>query len=223
MASLDVPLRGAGVALALGGVATASLMPWHPSIFDRPIADAVHEAGAWDLIHVAGVLAPPLALLGAAGIVAAHQGRLGRLGAIGLLLSLLGTIGAGALAVEAVAFPVLAKRAPELLALDGPLVTSWPMLALGVLTIGWPLGLSLIGAAALRARLFPATAATVLAASGPAFLALGGPFVPIAGILAGFVFGGAQLWWAYLLWRTAAQPSPEAAHPAPSAATPRVG
>jgi hypothetical protein len=222
VASLEIPLRGAAAALALGGLATAALMPWHPSIFDRPVADAVHESGVWELIHVGGLLAPPLALFGAAGIVAAHGAAMGRLGRIGLFLLLLSTIGAGALAVEAVAFPVLADRAPELLALDGPIVTAWPMLAMGALTGGWPIGLALIGIAALRAGVFPSAAGIGLAFAGPAFIALGGPFVPLAGLLSGLIFGGVQVWWAVLLWHRARDHAPAGAAAVP-ATSPRTG
>jgi hypothetical protein len=201
VASLWIPIRTSAVALVAGGVATSSLVPWHPSIFDRPVADAVHQAPAWELIHVAGVLAPPLAFLGAAGIVAAHSARMGRLGAIGLLLTLLGTIGAGSFAVEAIAFPALADDAPELLALDGPILMSWPMITIGILVLGWPIGLAVIGIAALRARVFPRSASVLLALSGPLFLILAGPFVPVAGGIAGLLFGAVQVWWGVLLWR----------------------
>jgi hypothetical protein len=222
VALLEIPVRGAASALALSGLAAAAIMPWHPSIFDRPVADAVHQSGAWELIHVAALLAPPLALFGAAGIVAAHGPRMGRLGRVALLLSLLGTIGAGALAVEAVAFPVLADHAPELIALGGPLSLSWPLLVMGVLVGGWPLGLTLVGVAAVRAGVFPSAASLALAFGPLAFIALGGPFVPVAGILSGFLFGGAQLWWAYLLWRAARAPLAEAGPAPPPVAAPEA-
>jgi hypothetical protein len=205
VATLRVPIRAGAVSLAVGGVIVAVLLPLHPSIFDRPIGEVVADTPLWTLIHAAGLVVFPLAVLGAAAIVAAHGDRAGRLGRVGLVVTLLGTFGGmGLAAVETVAFPAIAGQAPELLALDGPIVASWGFILLGVLALGWPLGLSTIGLGASRAGVFPRAPGVVLAIAGPAWLLFAGPFVPIADVLASALFGGAQVWWAVMLWRAGA-------------------
>ncbi len=110
-------------------------------------------------------------------------------------------------AVEALAFPALAERAPDVLELEGPLFTSWLFIGAIILFVGWVLGLAIIGVAAARAAVFPRIAGVLLAVSALAFLALGVPFIPVAGIVSGAVFGAAQIWWGWLMWR-AALPEP---------------
>ena len=206
---LEVPLRPAAAALAVSGLVVAAGTPWHPDIFEQPLAEVVRGDRDWSLWHGAWIGVVMLALVGAAGLVAGHRGGLGHLGQVGLAVEIVGVVAAGALAaVEALVFPMLAERAPDLLSLDQPWLTSPPVLALGVLAAGWPLGLSLLGIAAARARVFPPQAGLVLAVGGPLFLALEGPFVPVAGVLSGVLFGGAQVWWGALLWRAALSPSP---------------
>ncbi len=53
---------------------------------------------------------------------------------------------------------------------------------------------------------FLGPAGILLAVSGPVFLGLAGPFVPVAGALSAVLFGGAQMWWGMLLWRADAVP-----------------
>ena len=150
----------------------------------------------------------PLAFIGAAGLVAVHGDKLRKLGRVGLALSFAGVIGGVALgAVEALAFPALAERAPDVLELQGPLFTSWLFIGAIILFMGWVLGLAIIGVAAARAAVFPRVAGVLLAVSALAFLALGVPFIPVAGIVSGAVFGAAQIWWGWLMWR-AALPEP---------------
>lgn len=203
MNGLPVSVRASAVSLAVSGFVVAATTAWHPSIFDRPVDQVVRESVAWSPLHAIGVLVVILALIGAAGFVAVHHGRLGRLGMVGLIVTLIGVCGAVSLsAVEAIVFPVLAGRAPDLLALNGPLMTLPLFISAGVLALGWPLGLAALGLAAARARVFRPAPGILLAISGPAFLALAGPFVPIAGVLSAIVFGAAQIWWGWLMWRT---------------------
>ena len=51
----------------------------------------------------------------------------------------------------------------------------------------------------------------MLAGSAFAFLVLGLPFVPLAGVLSEVLFGAVQVWWCLLLWRgaTVRAPGPE--------------
>lgn len=204
MNGLRVSGRVSAVSLAVSGFVVAVALPWHPSIFAHPVDEVVRDFGAWTALHAIGVVVFILALIGAAGLVAVHEGRMGRLGQAGLTVTLVGVVGASVLsAIEAIVFPALADRAPEFLAIDGPLFTSPLFISAGVLALGWPVGLSLVGVAAARAGVFPRAPGVVLAVSGPAFLALGGPFVPVAGLLSAVVFGGVQVWWGWLLWRAA--------------------
>ena len=207
MNGLPVSVQASAVSLAVSGFVVAGTTAWHPNIFDRPVDEVVRETVAWSPLHAVGLLVFILAFIGAAGLVAVHHGRLGRLGTVGLIVTLVGVFGAVSLAaVEAIVFPVLADRAPELLALNGPLVTSPLFIAAGVLALGWPLGLAILGLGAARARVFPHAPGILLAISGPAFLALAGPFVPIAGVLSAVVFGAAQIWWGWLMWRARPEP-----------------
>jgi hypothetical protein len=209
MAMLRVSLRLSAVSFAVTGVLLIAVTLVHPSIFDRPISDVVLESAAWWVpAHLAGLVVFVLTVFGAAGIVAAHGDHMGRLGHAGLVVTLVGAGCTGALAaVEAVVFPVLAERAPDLLRLDGPLVASWPLAVVGVAALGWFLGLAMIGAAAARCSVFPRAAGVLLAVSSVLFLAFEGPFVPVLGLLAGVLFGAVQIWWGWLLGKADDGPS----------------
>jgi hypothetical protein len=204
MRSLQVSVRASGLSLGVSGFVVAAVLPWHPSIFDRPLDEVVRGFGAWSALHAIVVFLLSFSLIGAAGLVAVHEERMGRLGQAGLLVTLVGVIGAaGAAAIEAIVFPVLADRAPQFLALDGPLLTSPLFISAGILALGWPLGMAMLGAAAARAGVFHRAPGVLLAVSGPLLLALDGPFVPVAGPLSVVVFGVAQMWWGWLIWGTA--------------------
>jgi len=212
MSGLRVSVRASAVSLAVSGLVVAAGTPWHPSIFDRPVDQVVRGFGAWALLHTIAVAAVILALFGAVGLVAAHRSRLGRLGRAGLIVEVVGVVMTAALAaIEAIVFPVLADRAPTLLAIDGPLLGSPLFIGAGILAFGWPLGLALLGLAAATSRVFDRSPGILLAVSGPLFLGLEGPFVPVVGALSAVLFGVAQMWWGLLLWRSAIVPEPTAA------------
>jgi hypothetical protein len=204
MSNLHISVRASALSLGVSGFLVAVATPWHPSIFDRPVDEVVRGFAPWIPLHLLAMVAVILAFIGAAGLVAAHEGALGRLGDLGLLVALVGVAGAaGLLATEASVFPVLADHAPAMLAFDGPLLTSPLLIAMGILVLGWPVGLAMLGVAAARSRLFGRWPGVLLAISGPLFLALEGPFVPVVGVLSALVFGAAQMWWAVLLWQSA--------------------
>ncbi|MCO4238895.1 hypothetical protein NG697_18330 [Pseudarthrobacter sp. MDT3-26] len=208
MAVVQVSVRVSAISLAVSGAVTATLVPLHPSIFDRPVDEVVRDTEVWQPIHVASIFVFALAFIGAAGLVAVHNGQLRRLGHVGLVFSFAGAIGGSAIGFfEALVFPVLADRDPQLLELNGPMFTSWLAIGAGLLVLGWVLGLAVIGVAAARAAVFPRAAGVLLAVSGPAYLALGGPFIPVAGVLSGALFGAVQLWWGWLIWKSPAQPA----------------
>lgn len=89
----------------------------------------------------------------------------------------------------------------------GPLLSSTLFIVAGVLGLSWPLGLAMLGFAAARAGVFHRPPGVLFAASGPTFLALDGPFVPVAGQVSAVVFGFAQMWWGWLMWRAADVPA----------------
>jgi hypothetical protein len=206
MAALGVPVRMTAVSLALSGALVASALPLHPSILDRPVGAVVRTTPLWGAIHLAAMVAVVLAAVGACGFVAVHRGALGRLGRSGLVFTLVGSYSAVAVfASEALVFPMLAARAPALLDLQGPLV-SVPYIGLAALSSCWPIGLALLGVAAARARVFPRVAGLALAVTALAFLGLGVPFVPVLDVISEVLFGAAQVWWGWLLWRAAPVP-----------------
>ena len=90
MSGLQVPVRTSAVSLGVSGLLVAAGTPWHPDIFARPLDQVVREFGAWTLLHVLAGVVVILALVGAAGLVAAHDGRLGRLGQVGLIVTAVG-------------------------------------------------------------------------------------------------------------------------------------
>jgi hypothetical protein len=54
-----------------------------------------------------------------------------------------------------------------------------------------------------RTMTFDRSPGILLAISGPLFLGLEGPFVPVAGALSAVLFGITQIWWGLLMWRSA--------------------
>ena len=195
--------------MAIAGLSWAVATPLHPSIFEGDIAGVVQRTDAWVAIHLLVLVGAALAVVGAAGIVAAHDGELGWLGDATLVaIAVGGALTAGIVLVEAVAFPELATRAPELLELDGPMLRSAAVvLAVGLAGL-YPVGLGVLGLLAARASLAP-TAGRWLAATTVAFLVLAGPFVPVVGVLATFAYAGVHLWWAGIVW-TASDVRPSA-------------
>src|SRR3954471_11971491 len=98
MNDLRVPMRTAAVSLGTSGLLVAAATPWHPDIFARPVDEVVRSLGAWTLLHLLLMVAVVLALFGAAGLVAAHGGRVGRLGQVGLAVTVVGVVAAASVA-----------------------------------------------------------------------------------------------------------------------------
>ncbi|TQJ40038.1 hypothetical protein FBY33_2078 [Arthrobacter sp. SLBN-112] len=214
--SVPVPLRVSAVSMAVSGLLVAATTPLHPDILTNPLSESVGETPLWTAIHICMLVSVALAFVGACGISASYGRRLGRWGQAALAVSFIGTLGGSAvMGLEAVVFPILAVNAPELLSLNGPLLTSPAMIVVGALILGWPLGLSILGVTAAGARVFPRAAGILLAIAAPAFVALAGPFLPVLGVLSGLTLGAAQLWWAWLLWRAGSTPAPTTASALP--------
>lgn len=210
MFTVQVPIRVSAASMAVSGLLVAVATPMHPDILTAPLSEVVEATTNWTPLHVSYLLSIVLAFVGACGLVAVHRNRLGKLGQAALAASLAGAVsGSAIMALEAIAFPILAARDPELLALDGPLLTSPATIGLEIFILGWPLGLALLGAAGARAHVFPPAAGILLAVSGPAYLALAGPFVPILGVLSGVALGAAQAWWGWMMWRSTKSLAPK--------------
>jgi len=208
MGTIEVPMRTCASCFVVAGALVAIVTPWHPNILDRPVAEVVRGFDAWALLHVVTAAAVALSFAGGVGMVAAHRGRLGRLGQVGLCILFVGVVLTASLSLtEAIVFPAAARRLPSLVAVHGPVLGSALFYAAGVLGLGWPLGLALLGLGAARARVFRRDAGVLLVVSGPIFLLLAGPFVPVAGALACVVFGLSQVWWGAIIWRSAHGPA----------------
>jgi hypothetical protein len=194
-------IRWSGLGLVASGVLTLPVL-WHPDIFDTGFAQAA-RAPFWGPGHAAGLLIVALTLLALAGWGARLGPRVGRLGVVGAVLAVAGlVVTAGLSAVEAFVFPVLAREDPALLALDGPLLGSTAIRAVGGLALLWFVGLALVGVASERAGVLPRGPGWALAAGAVAFAAFEGPFVPVLGPLSVILFAAAQAWFGLSLTST---------------------
>lgn len=211
---VQILLRVSAVSMAVSGLIMAGTTPLHPDIFNNSVSESVQNTPVWALLHLCVLTAIALSFVGACGLVAVHGNGLGRWGQAALAASFIGAVGGSAvMGLEAVAFPVLASRDPDLLALDGPLFNTPTMIGVGILLLGWPVGLTILGVASVRARVFPRGAGLLLVIGAVAFVALEGLFLPVWGVVAGLVLGAAQGWWGWLLWSSAsmtASAAPEA-------------
>lgn len=200
MGVVRVPLRPAAVALAVSGFSWSIGSPLHPTIFEGDVAGVVERTDGWVAIHLLVMVGSMAAIPGVAGIVAAHRGRWGAEGEVVLVGVSIGAIVTAAIMfTEALVFPALAADAPHLLELDGPMLGDLGVRALIALGGAHPIGLVVLGVLSARTDLAP-RAGIALAASTVAFLALGMPFVPIAGVVATTMYGAAHLWWARIVW-----------------------
>jgi hypothetical protein len=201
--ALRVPLRGAGVCLAAAGLLIAPSAA-HPTILgDRSVAAVVRATGGWVPMHLAFMAAAALSIVGLAGVVALHDDDLGRVGRAGYGAFVVGVVlTIGAMATEAALFPTVARRAPDVIAFDGPVLGNLAVRAIGGLWVLFPVGMVVIGLAAFRAGV-QRSAGLALALSAGAWTAFEFPFVPYLGPLATFAWSAALVWWAAVLWRAA--------------------
>jgi hypothetical protein len=197
-------VRWSGYALVAAGLLTLPVLA-HPDIFDEGFAGP-SLTWFWSVGHAAGLMLVALSLLGLAGLAALHGPRLGRLGALGLVLAVAGLVAsAGLLAVEAFAFPVLARAAPALLDIDGPLAGTLGFRAVGAVALLWFVGEALVGVAVEHAGVLTRGTGWLLSAGALCFAAFEGPFVPVLGALSVVVFAVAQGWLGAALVRAAGQ------------------
>ena len=197
---MDSFVRWSGMGLVLSGLLILPVVA-HPDIFETGFVTA-SRSPFWAPGHAAGLLVAVLSLLGLAGLAVRHGERLGRLGAVGTVLAVGGLVVTASLAaLEAFAFPVLAEEAPALLDIDGPLLGSATVRAVGGLALLWFVGLALVGSAVERAGILPRGAGALLAVAAVAFPAFEGPFVPVLGELSVLLFAAAHGWVGLALFR----------------------
>ncbi|TQN41177.1 hypothetical protein FHU33_0537 [Blastococcus colisei] len=210
---MDAFIRWSGLGFVASGVLVLPVA-WHPDIFDTGFAAAARET-LWGPGHAAGLAVVALSLLGLAGWGARLGSRAGRLGAAGAVFTVVGlVVTAGLAAVEAFVFPVLAIEEPALLDLDGPLLGSLAIRAVGGLALLWFVGLACVGVASERSGVLPRGPGWLLAVGAVSFAAFEGPFVPVLGQLSVVLFAAAQMWFgiAVAAGRTHSGPAVEPPH-----------
>jgi hypothetical protein len=198
---VQIPLRLAGTALVAAGLLVMLATP-HPSIIgDRSVAEVVLATGTWRLMHYAVAVAAIGAAIGVIGLVGSYNGRLGPLAYPALIATTVGSIVTAAIMVmEAVMFPLVASRAPDLIAFDGPVIGSWWLRAGGSLAGGLEFGLMALGLMAYREGTHRGAGAALVV--GPlSYVALGVWFVPYLGPLSTVMFGAVVVWWGVIVWR----------------------
>ena len=202
MRRVSVPLRAAGVCMALGGLLIAPSAA-HPSIIgDRSVAEVVMATGGWRAMHLAVLWGGALTVIGAAGIVTLYEDGLGRVGHAALAAVFVGAVvTAGIMATEAVMFPAVAEHAPHLIDVDGPVIGDFGARVGGSFSVALPLGLAVLAGAVFRRRDHRAPA-LMLALGAFGWIAFQLPFVPYLGPAATLVWSAAQVWWGRVLWRS---------------------
>lgn len=191
--------RSAGVAAGLAGLLLVLSSPFHPNVLAGDVARLVLETRGWAAIHLATagwVLAGWWAVVVTVGAHRRWWGRRG--GAVVVAASVGAFVLVAVMLVEALAFPAMAREAPELLTFDGPLVDSVALRA--TLALGGGYFAGLVGVGMLLATT-PGWERTgrLLAGATVGYVAIAGVFVPVAGHLATVAFGAALAWWGWRL------------------------
>lgn len=214
--------RYAAASLVLMGLWFGGLVPLHPNILTGSVARDVLDDPLWRVTHTAMFFTGLGGIFAAGALVSLVPTRSRLLGTWLFAATVVAGVSTAATGlVEAATFPILAERAPEVLAFDGELFFS-PWFAL--LSGPWlllPLCLAAFGVLAYRDGTHR-RAGLALAIGGVFFFGPGMWFVPVVGPLSCFVFGAALLWWAAILWRgpTAADAADRARSAAARAGSP---
>lgn len=210
--AVRIPVRTGGPALVIAGALTVFAVLPHPNIFRGSLGGTVSTTSLWIAIHAAGFVSAICGWWGMVCLVAFHRSRLGRGGDLALAAT---TVGAFLLAAvmftEAVAFPAVARHAPDLLALDGPMLGPLAFraaVAPAGLYFGGGTAIGVIVArrGTLRAAGWSLAAATVVFSVGA------GLFVPVLSQLSAVALCAVLVWWGWLLGRATndrpAEPQP---------------
>ena len=193
-------VRWAGVCWILAGLGTLTVVI-HPDILDIGLAEAAGTP-LWIPVHATGLAVVALSLGGIAGLAILHGRRWGRLGTVAVAVTVVGLVAAtGLAALEAFAFPAVARADPGLLDFDGPIAGSLGFLVLAGLAVLWLLGSALLGVAVARAGVLPRAPALLLAVGAVSFAVFEGPFVPVLGTASVVLFGAGQIWLGVVLAR----------------------
>jgi len=190
-------LRWSGLANVAAGVLVVLFLLLHP---ERYSAGAL--GGAYEILHLTGVLSVILALLGLVGLYAVHVNQGGYLGFVGFLLAFTGTALRGNVAFfDGFAVPILAVQAPDLLN-NLQSAFPWPAIAIFPLTSAcFILGFLLFGMMLLRVVALPRPGVAFLML-GALLLGLGPLSVPLILPQVGSIFFGAgQIWLGVAPWK----------------------
>ena len=190
-------LRWSGLPNVAAGVLVALFLLLHP---ERHAAGTL--GGAYEILHLIGVLSVILALLGLIGLYAVHVHQGGYLGLVGFLLAFTGTALRGAVAFfDGFVVPILAVQAPDLLN-NLQSAFPWPAIAVFPLTSAcFILGFLLFGMMLLRAAALPRPGAVFLVLGAP-LLGLGPLSAPlILPQIGSLLFGAGQIWLGVALWK----------------------
>ena len=203
--------RWTSAAFVLGGVCLALWPTTHP--WGRIDGPEVASTARWVVSHSFHFAAAILLGFGLAGLAAQRLRAAGRLETISLAVLGAGVgLYAGTGAVTAHIWPVLARRAPDLVRADGPFLHP-PHPLLAAQTVILSLGLVLTAVALRRARVLSAPAAAVLGLGALLLMSPIPPLGPAPWVLfpAGGVLTGAGLVALGLALRPRAQPADERA------------
>ncbi len=208
MGSHDVvPLRSGALAVWLAGpLLTAAVAP-HPSILQGEVGAVVADTGSWVALHLMAAAGIALGWWGITCVVLVHRRVLAEWAAPIFVLLTVGAFVLGSVMVlEALMFPEVARTAPQMLELDGPLLGSWTFRLVSSLGGGYLVALIALGVQLARLGVW-ARAGRALVVSTVAFAVFAGFFVPVLGPLSAVALAGAGAWMGLLLWRIA--PAPE--------------
>lgn len=156
-----------------------------------------YQSSLWVPAHLLPYLAGLLALFGLVGLLARQLREAGRLGVIGFVLAFAGTALSLMGGREQVFIqPLLAARAPELLAPDALAGLAQLILTSLVKSVGY----ILLGVAIVRAGVVPWPVGILLAVGGPT-LAFSPPIgSDVVFLVTGTIFGLGYAWLGYSLW-----------------------
>lgn len=172
----------------------------HPDIFATTLAEVAFRP-VWVPVHVAALVAVVLTLVGLTGLYGTRAERLGRLGAVGFGCAVVGLVMTACVAyAEAFLLPVIARAHPDVFDWDGPVTTSWPVLATTGMALLWLVGLVLLGVALWRSGVLPAGAGLTLAVAAVAFSVFGGLLLPLLAPLSTLALAAGYAWVGSALW-----------------------
>lgn len=161
-----------GILLLGFGVLPGLLLPIY-----EPLLNWVLD-GQWFILNLSAFLLTVLIPISLLGIYAKQVGKIGKLGLVGFLMTYVGgMLYAGIQFEETFTWPILARHAPELININGPMFSdpafSFAYMFMALLFIP---GFIMFGIASIRTRIFPKWAVLLLIVGSPC--AFGGFMVP---------------------------------------------